>query len=146
MKSAVVILTLLGCDCDGVDCEYIRTVSSQSTSVGGCEASADVRGMAPETASYPLVIAKCSVDTREAGSIEIAGNDQPGAVSNRQADLRDAALEHAGSDFADAGSGIRGLLGDSATNSVRKIGSGLKTYAVEPVRSMSGPLLAGLGN
>lgn len=106
MKSAVVILTLLGCDCDGVDCEYIRTVSSQSTSVEGCEASGDVRGMAPETASYPLVIAVCSL-----------GGDDPAPAETAAA---------------------------GAAASIRTIGSGLKTYAGEPVRSVSGRILAGL--
>ncbi len=134
MKSAVVILTLLGCDCDGVDCEYIRTVSSQSTSVGGCEASADVRGMAPETASYPLVIAVCSLGGDDPAPPETAAAGNADAAADAQIVAPDAKAER----------GVRSLLAAGAAVSIRTIGSGLKTYAGEPVRSVSGRILAGL--
>lgn len=58
MKTAVVMMVLLGCDCDGVACEYVRTVSSGWQSVETCQAAID-RQIAVEHASYPLVAAHC---------------------------------------------------------------------------------------
>jgi hypothetical protein len=39
---------------------------------------------------------------------------------------------------------VRSLLAAGAAASIRTINSGLKTYAGEPVRSVSGRILAGL--
>lgn len=144
MKSAVVILALLGCDCDGVACEHIRTVSSDWASVESCEASRDFRSAATGSASYPLVIARCSVDGDDAGSVEVAGHDRPDAATDGQADAPDAAGSRAEPGWAEAGSSVRGFLVAGAAGSVRTIGSSLKIYAVEPVRSMSSRMLAGL--
>lgn len=144
MKSAVVILALLGCDCDGVACEYIRTVSSDWASVESCEASSDFRSVATGSASYPLVIARCSIDPDDASSVEIAGHDRSDAATDRQADAPDATTARAEPGRADAGNSVRGFLVAGATGSVRTIGSSLKAYAVEPVRSMSSRMLAGL--
>lgn len=144
MKSAIVILAVLGCDCDGVACEYIRTISSDWASIESCEASSDFRSVATGSASYPLVIAQCSVYGDDAGSAEIAGHDRSGAATDRQADASDATAAHAEPGRAEAGSSVREFLVAGATGSVRTIGSRLKTYAGEPIRSMSSRMLAGL--
>jgi hypothetical protein len=59
MTTIVVLMVLLGCDCDGIECEYVRTVSSAWTSVETCQAAID-REVATEKASYPLVTARCA--------------------------------------------------------------------------------------
>ncbi|MGQ2906063.1 MAG: hypothetical protein ACT6RL_19925 [Neoaquamicrobium sediminum] len=61
MKSAVVMLILLGCDCDGVACEYIRTVSADWSSLESCEAAAGNEASFA-TESYPLVVSHCAVE------------------------------------------------------------------------------------
>lgn len=128
MKSAVVILTLLGCDCDGVACEYIRTVSSDWTTVENCEASSDFRKMTAGSVSYPLVIARCSVGGGDPASREVAGSDAESGETGR----------------IGTGNSLRGRIGGGAAHSIRAAGSSLKTYAGEPVRAFAGRVLAGL--
>lgn len=58
MKSAVVVMMLLGCDCEAVQCRYLDTVSSHWVSVEACEADIERRIVAAE-ASYPLLEGRC---------------------------------------------------------------------------------------
>lgn len=144
MKTTVVILMLLGCDCDGVTCEYIRTVSSDWASVESCEAASDFLEMTTESLSYPLVIAQCSVDGDDAGSVDITSHDPSNAATDGQADAGDAVAAQAEPSWA--GSSVRGGLVAGAMGSVQTIASSLKNYAVEPVRSMSRRMLPGLAD
>lgn len=146
MKSAVVILTLLGCDCDGVACEYIRTVTSDWTSVESCEASSDFRGTTAETSSYPLVIARCSVDSGDAASPEVAAGEDTGAAADGQIAAGDATAERGASGWTRLDGSLRGLVADGAASSIRTIRSSLTIHAGEPIRSMSSRVLAGLWN
>ena len=142
MKSAVVILTLLGCDCDGVACEYIRTVSSDWTTVENCEASSDFRKMTAVSVSYPLVIARCSIGGGGPASREVAGHGDTSAGSDGQAAGSDAEPGETGR--IEAGNSLKGRIGGGAAHSIRAVGSSLKTYVGEPVRAFAGRVLAGL--
>lgn len=62
MKTVVVLMLLAGCDCDGVVCRDVRTVSSGWSSVEACRAAIG-KQIASERASYPLVTARCTVKT-----------------------------------------------------------------------------------
>jgi hypothetical protein len=75
MKTAVVMMVLLGCDCDGVSCEYVRAVSSGWRSVETCRAAID-RQIAAEQASYPLVTAHCALEDPEAAPEPLAPPDE----------------------------------------------------------------------
>lgn len=58
MKSAVVAMTILGCDCDQKTCEYVRTAERPLASVADCTAS--MKGEIARTrADYPLLVAIC---------------------------------------------------------------------------------------
>ncbi len=93
-----------------------------------------MRGIAPETASYPLVIAVWSLGGDDPAPPETASAGNADAAADAQIVAPDAKAER----------GVRSLLAAGAAVSIRTIGSGLKTYAGEPVRSVSGRILAGL--
>ena len=58
LKSAVVAMTILGCNCEQNTCEYIRTADLQLASVADCQAhmASEIR---KADAEYPLVVAVC---------------------------------------------------------------------------------------
>jgi hypothetical protein len=58
LKSAVVAMTILGCNCEQNTCEYIRTADLHLASVADCQAhmASEVR---KTNAEYPLVVAVC---------------------------------------------------------------------------------------
>ena len=58
LKSAVVAMTILGCNCEQNTCEYIRTADLQLASVADCQAhmASEIR---KTNAEYPLVVAVC---------------------------------------------------------------------------------------
>jgi hypothetical protein len=58
LKSALVAMTILGCNCEQNSCEYIRTADLQLESVADCQAR--IRGEIRKTnAEYPLIVAVC---------------------------------------------------------------------------------------
>lgn len=150
MKSALIVLTLLGCDCDGVACEYIRTVPGDWSSVESCEASSDFRRTTAEAASYPLVVVRCSVDGGDRPPLEAAGSGDAGgqdAVAGAQPADAGGKAGRAMSGWMSAENRLRGLLVTGASHSIRAAGSGIATYAShagEPVRSIAGRVFAGL--
>jgi len=58
LKSAVVAMTILGCNCEQDTCEYIRTADLRLASVADCQAhmASEIR---KTNAEYPLVVAVC---------------------------------------------------------------------------------------
>jgi hypothetical protein len=58
LKTALVAMTILGCDCDQKTCEYVRTADLSLASVAECQAR--MRGEIERTgADYPLLVAIC---------------------------------------------------------------------------------------
>jgi len=64
MKAVLISLVLLGCDCDGKVCEYIRTVSSEWSSIETCQAAMRRAKLRDQTMAYPLVVARCKAEPR----------------------------------------------------------------------------------
>jgi len=58
LKSAVVAMTILGCNCEQNTCEYIRTADLELASVADCQArmASEIR---KTDAEYPLIVAVC---------------------------------------------------------------------------------------
>jgi len=58
LKSAVVAMTILGCNCEQNTCEYIRTADLGLASVADCQArmASEIR---KTNAEYPLIVAVC---------------------------------------------------------------------------------------
>lgn len=79
IKSGLVALAVIGCDCDAKTCEYIRTTDAQWSSVADCEADARA-GILLQHENYPLVVAVCR-DTAEGAGRMAALPQAPNAFT-----------------------------------------------------------------
>ncbi len=80
MKTALVLMTLLGCDCDASQCEFVDTVDAGWTSVEACRA--DIGGeVAARGGVYPTLIASCDRQVWPA----VASNETPAGQNARPA-------------------------------------------------------------
>lgn len=59
IKSALVAMTIVGCDCDAKLCEYIGETPAQWNSVADCEAAMKSRILREGNHDYPLVTGIC---------------------------------------------------------------------------------------
>jgi hypothetical protein len=68
LKSAVVAMTILGCNCEQNTCEYIRTAELDLTSIADCQAR--MQGEIKRTnAEYPLIVAVCENAPQQAATV-----------------------------------------------------------------------------
>ena len=61
LKTAIVAMTIVGCDCDAKQCEYIRGSQPEWTTMSECETALKSRIVYERHEDYPTVIAVCSV-------------------------------------------------------------------------------------
>lgn len=59
IKSALVAMTIVGCDCDAKLCEYVGETPAQWTSIADCEAAMKSRVLSQGNHDYPLVTGIC---------------------------------------------------------------------------------------
>lgn len=59
MKTAVIAMTVIGCDCDAKMCEFIRATPAEWTTAGECEDALKARVVKDRDAGYPLILAIC---------------------------------------------------------------------------------------
>jgi len=59
LKTTMVAMTLLGCDCDAKQCEYISDAPGQWTSVAECEVAMKRQVLSNSALDYPLVTGMC---------------------------------------------------------------------------------------
>lgn len=59
LKTAIITATILGCDCDARQCEYIRDEPAQWTTIEDCESAIGKRTFDGAGPAYPTVIAVC---------------------------------------------------------------------------------------
>ncbi len=78
MRTAMVIMTILGCDDGTVDCHYIATINQRWTSVALCNAVSEKELAAFTNVSYPTVMAVCQ-DTTVAATDTKAPASSPAA-------------------------------------------------------------------
>jgi hypothetical protein len=74
IKSALVAMTILGCNCEQNTCEYVRTAGIPSTSISECQSRMKAE-IERTNAEYPLLVAVC----------EDIPNQQPAATATAQA-------------------------------------------------------------
>ena len=65
----MITATILGCDCDARQCEYIRDEPAQWTTIEDCEADVRARTFAGAGPAYPTVIAVCYAPAQAAGIV-----------------------------------------------------------------------------
>ncbi len=67
MKAALIVMTLMGCDNDATQCNYIDTVDKSWQTVALCDAQAETYLSRQSKSDYPVVVAVCqSVADRDA--------------------------------------------------------------------------------
>lgn len=116
LKSAVVAMTILGCDCDQKTCEYVRTAERPLASVADCTAS--MKGEIARTrADYPLLVAICENLPREPIATDLVGT-QPD----------DAAVAQAEQPAVPAGRSILGRAQERSVAIFRATGDGLGNF------------------
>ncbi|CDN93747.1 MULTISPECIES: hypothetical protein [Agrobacterium tumefaciens complex] len=72
MKTALVLMTFLGCDDSATDCHYIATSQQRWTSIELCDAVSEKELERYANASYPVVVAVCQTPGEE--TPQTAGN------------------------------------------------------------------------
>lgn len=63
MRTAMVIMTILGCDDSTTDCQYVATLNQRWPSIELCNAVSEKELSAFANVSYPVVIAVCQDPT-----------------------------------------------------------------------------------
>ncbi|RCW84354.1 hypothetical protein [Phyllobacterium bourgognense] len=61
MKTVLIVMTLMGCDCDAKICEYIKTADAGWTSIERCRADQENQIRQNTKVDYPLITATCTV-------------------------------------------------------------------------------------
>ncbi|MBZ8134515.1 hypothetical protein [Afifella sp. IM 167] len=71
MKTAIVLMTLLGCDCDASQCLVVDTLDTGWRSVAECRA--DIAGeVASRTDAYPTLVATCETRSEMGPPLNLA--------------------------------------------------------------------------
>ncbi|NTF32189.1 hypothetical protein [Rhizobium skierniewicense] len=73
MRTALVLMTILGCDDTATDCRHIATMQQRWTSIELCDAESEKQLGNFANASYPVVVAVCQ--TPDAPKDDIAKTD-----------------------------------------------------------------------
>jgi len=59
LKTAVIAMTVVGCDCDAKMCEFIRATPPEWSTVAECEEALRSRAVRDADSGYPTIIAIC---------------------------------------------------------------------------------------
>ncbi len=66
MKSALILMTIMGCDDTATQCHYIETVDRTFATVADCNTETDKRLDALGTQNYPMLLAICEAKAQAA--------------------------------------------------------------------------------
>jgi len=72
LKTALIAMTVVGCDCDAKMCQYIRATPPEWSTVAECEEALKSRAVRDADSGYPMIIAICR--STEEGPARLAGN------------------------------------------------------------------------
>ncbi|MFK0207832.1 hypothetical protein [Agrobacterium sp. NPDC090283] len=78
MKTALVLMTFLGCDDSATDCHYLATSQQRWTSIELCDAVSEKELERFANASYPVVVAVCQTPGEQ--TPQTAGTQPPAAA------------------------------------------------------------------
>jgi hypothetical protein len=83
MKTALVLMTFLGCDDSATDCHYLATSQQRWTSIELCDAVSEKELERFANASYPVVVAVCQTPGEQ--TPQTAGRQPPATAPAQQA-------------------------------------------------------------
>ncbi|CVI62027.1 MULTISPECIES: hypothetical protein [Agrobacterium] len=78
MKTALVLMTFLGCDDSATDCHYLATSQQRWTSIELCDAVSEKELERYANAPYPVVVAVCQTPAEQAP--QTAGAQPPASA------------------------------------------------------------------
>lgn len=78
MKTALVLMTFLGCDDSATDCHYLATSQQRWTSIELCDAVSEKELERFANASYPVVVAVCQTPPEQ--TPQTAGAQPPASA------------------------------------------------------------------
>lgn len=81
LKTALVAMTIVGCDCDAKLCEFVSESPAQFASIAECEAAVHATAVRTPSPDYPLVTGICRTVAPE--------GDQPPATALASLDAAD---------------------------------------------------------
>ncbi|MGC4023901.1 MAG: hypothetical protein QM744_01225 [Mesorhizobium sp.] len=81
IKTAIVAMTLLGCDCDAKVCEYIGDTTPQWDTVENCQSAIEHEVTSRRNLQYPLVTAECRSNGSDMARIEQPAQSQSAYVA-----------------------------------------------------------------
>ncbi|MGE0503128.1 MAG: hypothetical protein AB7I79_20515 [Rhizobiaceae bacterium] len=59
LKTALVAMTVIGCDCDAKMCEFVRATPAEWSTIAECETALKGRALKDRDSGYPLLMAIC---------------------------------------------------------------------------------------
>ena len=71
MKTAIILMTIMGCDDSATQCHHIQTIDQNYASVAQCNAETDKMLDSLEAADYPMILAVC--EAKPETSEQVAG-------------------------------------------------------------------------
>lgn len=77
MKTAIIVMSILGCDDSATQCHYIEQVNQQWSTVQACDAASENALANYRDRNYPMVVAVCQSPT--ATDVDMAGIGEDGA-------------------------------------------------------------------
>jgi hypothetical protein len=130
MKTAFVLMTILGCDDSAVDCHHVATLQQQWTSIELCDAASEKELGNYANAPYPVVVAVCQTPDAQTASAPAtepkAADPATTAEAHVEADGQaPMTAEHEQSLTAQAITRVRRILPST---------EGVKNLFVKPVR------------
>ncbi len=83
MQTAIIVMTILGCDDSVTQCHYVATAQEHFVSVALCDAASEKILAGFSGVSYPMLVAVCQPPESQAAEIPTppAGADQPAAAA-----------------------------------------------------------------
>lgn len=93
MKTAIIIMTILGCDDTATQCHYVQTVDQQWATIQTCDAASEARLKGFSNLEYPVVVAVCQTpeDTGIADAKVEDGTTAPATAQQTAPDVAAAA-------------------------------------------------------
>ncbi|WP_104667179.1 hypothetical protein [Ensifer adhaerens] len=80
MQAALIVMTILGCDHDVSQCQYISTVNGSWPSIAQCDTDSNAQLPKFSNANYPVVVAVCETSSPSVAEIP---TPPPGSQQNQ---------------------------------------------------------------
>lgn len=87
MKTALIVMTLMGCDCDAKVCEYIKTADTGWSNMETCRADLEAQIRKAGKVDYPLITATCAASAQQSPMIAGHSFKVPAPILDRPVEI-----------------------------------------------------------